>query len=147
MTLKCSQQHNCVLFQEVGSHYKAVDYIADLRRTFFPWCRREIRRGPWVWQQDNCTIHKAKTVLDQIADEGVTTSDWPPNSPDISPIENVWKLLQDKVYENGQFTTKDDLLAEIKISARTIDVNVVKNLYSSMRQRLLTVLECKGAHI
>lgn len=106
-----------------------------------------MRRQPWVWQQDNCTVHKARIVLEEIANEGVTVSDWPANSPDLSPIENVWKILQDKVYEKGQFKKKDELSAEIERCAKTIDPSVIKNLYLSMRNRLLSVLERKGAHI
>ncbi len=70
-------------------------------------------RRHWVWQQDNAPVHTAKIVRDLFKAERVKTIEWPARSPDLSPIENVWKVLQDKVYESGQFHDKQSLQTRV----------------------------------
>lgn len=101
----------------------------------------------WIWQQDNASIHTACKFFDCFHEEEVSTSDWPARSPDLNLIENVWSMLQDKVYESGQFNKKEQLLAEIKRCAKLIPTQHIKNLYTSMNKRLLTVVEKKGNQI
>ena len=39
--------------------------------------------------QDNAPCHRAMEVMDFFKAENVTVMDWPPQSPDLNPIENV----------------------------------------------------------
>ena len=42
-----------------------------------------------IFMQDNAPCHKAMVVMNLLKVENVTVMDWPPQSPDINPIENV----------------------------------------------------------
>ena len=100
-----------------------------------------------MWQQDDSKVHTASKVFECFEEEAVQTSDWPARSPDLSPIENVCKVLQDKVYELGQFKNKNELLKMIKRCAKQIDKQMIKNLYAGMNKRLVAVIEKKGDQI
>ncbi|MGF7232344.1 hypothetical protein, partial [Arachidicoccus sp.] len=69
-------------FQEVSDHYKAVDYILDLRTSFSPWARREMGKRGWTWQQDGSRVHWAQVVRDGFFEEEVATTEWPAYTPD-----------------------------------------------------------------
>lgn len=44
----------------------------------------------WVFQKDNDAKHSLKLVEDRLQDNIVTTFDWPRQSPDFNPMENLW---------------------------------------------------------
>jgi hypothetical protein len=50
-----------------------------------------------LWQQDNARPHVADE--DWLASKNVPllTPSWPPRSPDLSPIETIWSIVQRKV--------------------------------------------------
>ncbi len=48
----------------------------------------------FFFQQDLAPAHTAKSWLN---DHGVTVLDWPANSPDPNPIENLWSIVKRKM--------------------------------------------------
>ena len=50
-----------------------------------------------IFMQDNAPCHKAKTELSFLEEEEIAVIKWPPQSLDMNPIENLWKIIGEKV--------------------------------------------------
>lgn len=49
--------------------------------------------------QDNARIHTARLVKRWLREMGVEVLEWPPFSPDLDLIENIWPHLKDGLYK------------------------------------------------
>ncbi|CAJ0957317.1 unnamed protein product [Ranitomeya imitator] len=66
---------------------------------------------------------------------------WPPSSPDLNPIENLWSIIKHKIYEGGrQFTPKQQLWEAILTSCKEIQAETLQKLTSSMDARIVKCL-------
>lgn len=52
---------------------------------------------PIIFQQDNAPAHKKASVAAFLQAQNFETLDWPPQSPDLSPIEWVWNIIKMKM--------------------------------------------------
>lgn len=97
-----------------------------------------------IFMQDGAPCHRSKIVNDFLKGMNITTMDWPGNSPDLNPIENLWSLLKDKVADK-QLTSEKDLIKAIKdVWVLNIPADFCKSLVDSMPRRLMDVLKAKG---
>ena len=81
-----------------------------------------------------------------LSDEHLMT--WPPNSPDLNCIENLWSIVKQKAYKGGkQFDNKDDLWVAVRSAFNEVNPSLVKQLTSSMDKRLVTIFEKKGGRV
>lgn len=73
---------------------------------------------------------------------------WPPSSPDLNPIENLWALIKREIYSGGkQYTSLNSVWEAVVAAAQKVDRQQIKKLTDSMDGRLLSVIEKKGGNI
>lgn len=104
----------------------------------------------WVFQQDNDPAHKRAClkVMEgwKKGANGCHVSllpQWPANSPDLSPIENVWFYIQQKVNAAG-CKTFEEFQKKVIVLLKKLPKRILNNLYGSMRARLLECIEKDG---
>ena len=71
-------------------------YKVILEKHVVPNLRTKINQ-PALLMQNNA----AKSVETILSEEEVTAMEWPAQSPDMNPIENVWKLLNERAKEKN----------------------------------------------
>ena len=98
-------------------------------------------------QQDNASIHSANTTWEWYLNNGVHVILWPPVSPVLNSMGNVWSLLVKAVYANGkQYTSISELKAAIIYHWNEIVQNTLKNFVRSMADRVFTLISKSGAY-
>ena len=100
---------------------------------------------PVIIMQDNASIHKAKATLALFKDKRLILMEWPANSPDLNPIENLWSLLKYRVGLHFP-TTREAVITAIQLEWSRITVSDVSRICQSMRQRCEAVIEAEGGH-
>ena len=103
--------------------------------------------GTTVFMQDGAPCHRVRTVKDIIRVNGWTMIDWPGNSPDLNPIENLWNFIKDKL-EELYLTNLPDLKREIlKYWVMVLnDTDYCQKVVASMPRRLQAVIDAGGSH-
>jgi hypothetical protein len=68
---------------------------------------------------------------------------WPPNSPDLSVIENVWGILKLRIAARGPKTVEEptEMLQE---EWNNLEMSAIKGLFLSMRYRFEMCLKLEG---
>ncbi len=51
----------------------------------------------FIFQQDLAPAHTNNSTKSCLNGHGVGVLDWPANSPDLSPIENLWGIVKRKM--------------------------------------------------
>ncbi len=66
-----------------------------------------------IFQQDLAPAHTAKSTKSWLNDHGFGVLDWPANSPDLNPRENIWGIVKRKM-RNKRPKNTDELKATVK---------------------------------
>ena len=105
-----------------------------------------------IFMHDNAPVHTAHIVRDVLRELDIEVMPWPPYSPDLNPIENLWALLKAEIYrlypelERAPDTaaTLDLLIRAAKEAWQSIDEDILDRLAVGMSRRVAAVLEAKG---
>ncbi len=85
----------------------------------------------FILQQNLAPAHTAKGTKSWFNDHGVTVLDWPANSPDLNPIENLWGIVKRKIRDTRP-NNADELKATVKETWASIPPQQCHKLITSM---------------
>ena len=122
-------------------------YVEILHNNLLPKLSEMLNHGDVYFQQDNAPCHKSKFTMNWLNDKGILTIDWPPQSPDLNPIEHLWDFLKRKVAKKNCSSLKCLRKCIEKIWKEEIPDDLIKNLINSIPKRIKACLENKGGHI
>ncbi len=99
------------------------------------------------FQQDNAPCHKAQIISDWFLehDNEFTLLKWPPQSPDLNPIEHLWDVLEREIHiMDVQPTNLQQLCDAIMSTWTKISEECFQHLVESMPRRINAVLKATG---
>lgn len=145
------QSPHCNKQGQPARNITSAEYRVVLEGTLLPGGQRMMGgRGLsfWTLQQDNDPTHR---VAGQVVQSFNKRRDaavellpaWPPSSPDLSPIENVWAYVQRRVNEKG-CATFAEFKAEVERQMSSIPKSMLTALIDSMPRRLAEVVRLGG---
>jgi hypothetical protein len=102
--------------------------------------------GLWYFQQDNDPKHKSNLVQTWLFNAGICCLDFPPYSPDLNPIENIWSILKRRV-ENQNPRTIEDLKLRLTEEWAGLEPELLSLLSHSMVDRCEKVKQNNGHKI
>ena len=102
--------------------------------------------------QDNARIHVAGKTKEWLESRGIWVLEHPPHSPDLNPIEHVWKKMKDILRTDfpGLHTLKNNSqnIAKVedalKVAWERVPQALIDKLVDSMPRRLAAVRKAKG---
>ncbi len=122
----------------------ATVYQYILEQFMLPSADQLFKDADFIFQQDLAPAHTAKSTKSWLNDHGVGVLDWPANSPDLIPIENLWGIVKRKM-RNKRPKNADELKATVKETWAPIPPQQSHKLITSMPCRIEPVIKAKGA--
>jgi len=78
----------------VNGHLNGAGYINVLENSAIP-SAHLLGFGDDFWfQDDGAPCHRSRLVAEWKAENNLSCLSWPPQSPDLNPIENVWRNVK-----------------------------------------------------
>jgi len=102
--------------------------------------------GQWYYLHDNASTHHEGKVKAWLHNHGVICLDFPPHSPDLNPVENLWSQLK-RLVEDKHAKTIDQLQDAVHASWHEIQPEYLEHIVHSMPKRLQQVRAAQGWRI
>lgn len=129
----------------IEGNMNSEKYQEVLEKTMIPETKR-LLGVDFVFQQDGARPHTSKSTVAFLESNGINfiaPNDWPPNSPDLNPIENLWGIIDERVKQR-RFRSFQGFKKCVIQEWKKIEPELLQNLIISMQKRLKNVIENKG---
>ncbi|GFY11498.1 transposable element Tcb1 transposase [Trichonephila clavipes] len=108
--------------------------------------------GIMVWGGIGChsctpLVRIAGTLNSQRYISEIELLHWPARSPDLSPIENMWSLVAQRLTQiTPPAATPDQLWQRVEVSWSALPQEHILSLFESMPRRVETVISNNGGY-
>lgn len=141
----------CITYYGVGSlafvngNMNSQKYIQTLDDNIWQVVVKHFGNNTWYFQDDNAPCHRSNESENWKHQNRIPQISWPPQSPDLSPIENVWLLMKNKI-KNRLYLIRNvnDLKTQLTKAWKEIPLFYIQKLYTSLPRRCREVLIQKG---
>ncbi|EXX50494.1 hypothetical protein RirG_270280 [Rhizophagus irregularis DAOM 197198w] len=117
------------------------DFVVLTLHTHFP-------QGNGIFQEDNAAPHCSRVATAARENAGIVTLDWPAQSPDINPIENIWAEMKMMIRRRSPPPSSISVLMEYVTDAwNDIPPEYYRKLIKSMPRRVDAVISANGNKI
>ena len=100
-----------------------------------------------ILQQDNDPKHCSRKAKQWISEHNLQVLPWPSCSPDLNPIENVWRDVKRRVASHEEKPANlDELFSQTLREWNMTSPDYIRALYNSMHRRIEAVIKAKGGH-
>ena len=128
----------------VPGNLTAVRYRDEILR---PVAVPLVQQHQMTFQHDNARPHVARGCQDFLANNNIEPLDWPPYSPDLSPIELLWDELDRRVRRRRN---TPNTLGQLRIALpeewENIPMRKINTLVKSMQRRIRAVINARRGH-
>jgi len=97
----------------------------------------------FILQQDLAPPHRALSTIKYFENKNIELLQWPGNSPDVNPIENIWGYLKNKL-QHIECYSKEQLWKTVQEQWYSLDRKYCQKLVESMPNRVKSVLKMQG---
>lgn len=109
--------------------------------------RHSLDKNDYVFQEDGDPKHQSKFTKKWKQNQGLRyIENWPPHSPDLNPIENLWAILKVRTGRRKPSTVEDSKQYLLEEWRRLEADDELSKLIHSMPQRCREVIKAKGSH-
>ncbi len=128
--------HKCIRYGHLacfGRHYECWK-VLEQHMLSSRWC---------IFQQDNAKPHTAANATACLCSRRVRVLNWPACSPNLSPIENIWRIIKRKIRQRWPRTLQHQE-TYIRQEWDQIPTPKLQKLITLMPRRLQTVWKRRG---
>ncbi|GFW51693.1 transposable element Tcb1 transposase [Trichonephila clavipes] len=98
-----------------------------------------------IFQQDNARPHMRRIVQSYFVNHQIELLPWPVCSPDLSPKENMWSMVAQRLTRiTPTGTTPDQLWQRVEAAWSAVPQERIQSLIESMPRRVAAVISNNG---
>ncbi|GFY36176.1 transposable element Tc1 transposase [Trichonephila clavipes] len=99
-----------------------------------------------IFQQDNALPHVTR-IVQRFFNRHIELLPWPARSPDLSPIENMWSTVAQRLTQiTPPAATPDQLWQRVEAAWSTVPQEHIQSLFESMPRRVAAVIFNNGGY-
>ncbi|GFX74637.1 transposable element Tcb1 transposase [Trichonephila clavipes] len=98
-----------------------------------------------IFQQDNARPHVARIVQRFFVNHQIELLPWPARYPDLSPIENMWSMVAQRLTQiTPPAATPDQLWQRVEAAWSVVPQEHIQSLFESMPRRVAAAVAHTG---
>jgi transposase len=127
--------------------FTSQSYIQALEEGLLP-----VYDGTRHFQQDNAAIHRSAVTDTFMLNNAISLIEWPSHSPDLNPIEHVWRMLKYQLYKiSPELSNLKGNIEDIAVFKEclekawaALDQDQIDRLLASLPRRVAACRDARG---